>query len=134
MVGQEHVSNPFGACWSTDWRKKNCSFQATLRLDYFFSSFCFFWWLFLLLKPQVRHLCSSFLPKKVRRGMGYKFLRTPIPTEIIYAVAVYRPAHEFNEKFTLLSQTAYSSGINPLTPMSDQDRISPYNIKTISRR
>ena len=26
--------------------------------------------------------------KKVRRGMGHKFLRTPIPTEIIYAVAV----------------------------------------------
>ena len=24
--------------------------------------------------------------------------------------------------------------INPLTPMSDQDRISPYNINTISRR
>ena len=46
----------------------------------------------------------------------------------------YRPAKEFNEKFSLLSQTAYSSGINPLTSMSDQNRISPYNIKTISRR
>ena len=25
-------------------------------------------------------------------------------------------------------------GFNPLTPMSDQDRISPYNINTISSR
>ena len=24
--------------------------------------------------------------------------------------------------------------VNPLTPMSDQDRISPYNINTVSRR
>ena len=24
--------------------------------------------------------------------------------------------------------------VNPLTPMSDQDKISPYNIHTISRR
>ena len=38
----------------------------------------------------------------------------------------YRPAHEFNKKFSLLSQTAYSSRINPLTSMSDQNRISPY--------
>ena len=27
-----------------------------------------------------------------------------------------------------------NDGINPLTPMSDQDRISPYNINTISSR
>ena len=27
-----------------------------------------------------------------------------------------------------------SFGLNPLTPMSDQDRISPYNINTISSR
>ena len=38
----------------------------------------------------------------------------------------YRPAHEFNKKFSLLSQTAYSLRINPLTSMSDQNIISPY--------
>ena len=26
------------------------------------------------------------------------------------------------------------TGVNPLTPMSDEDRISPYNINTISSR
>ena len=26
------------------------------------------------------------------------------------------------------------TGVNPLTPMSNQDRISPYNINTISTR
>ena len=28
----------------------------------------------------------------------------------------------------------YLKGVNPSTPMSDQDRISPYNITTISSR
>ena len=28
----------------------------------------------------------------------------------------------------------HSKSFNPLTPMSDQDRISPYNINTISTR
>ena len=28
----------------------------------------------------------------------------------------------------------FHSSLNPLTPMSDQDRISPYNIHTISTR
>ena len=28
----------------------------------------------------------------------------------------------------------YNWEVNPLTPMSDQDRISPYNINTISTR
>ena len=35
-----------------------------------------------------------------------------------------------------LGKTLYchSGSLNPLTPMSDQDRISPYNIDTISSR
>ena len=34
----------------------------------------------------------------------------------------------------LLEEGKKMLGINPLTPMSDQDRIAPYNIKTISIR
>ena len=30
--------------------------------------------------------------------------------------------------------TVYLCCVNPFTPTSDQDRISPYNINTISRR
>ena len=36
--------------------------------------------------------------------------------------------------FNALSKTAVSHAFNPLTPMSDQSRISPYNINTISTR
>ena len=31
-------------------------------------------------------------------------------------------------------KTSFQWSFNPLTPMSDQDRISPYNINTISSR
>ena len=30
--------------------------------------------------------------------------------------------------------SASVNGVNPLTPMSDQDRISPYNVITMSSR
>ena len=36
---------------------------------------------------------------------------------------------EFNETLNLQNMS-----LNPLTPMSDQDRISPYNTDTISTR
>ena len=35
---------------------------------------------------------------------------------------------------TFYSECVLSSSFNPLTPMSDQGRISPYNINTISSR
>ena len=44
--------------------------------------------------------------------------------------------HNKTFKNSLPSQTdqTFQSDLNPLSPMSDQDRISPYNINTISRR
>ena len=36
--------------------------------------------------------------------------------------------------FDLISVSVSKAMFNPLTPMSDQDRISPYNVNTISRR
>ena len=35
---------------------------------------------------------------------------------------------------TILMVTTVFLSVNPLTPMSDQDRLSPYNINTISTR
>ena len=87
MVGQEHVLNLFGAFWSTDWGMKLLSLPSNLGASSFFSFFmvvstvtasytgakAFFYFLF---------------ANKVRRGMGPKLPRTPIPTEIIYTAAV----------------------------------------------
>ena len=36
--------------------------------------------------------------------------------------------------FSILSNSEKTYALNPLTPTSDQDRISPYNINTISTR
>ena len=42
--------------------------------------------------------------------------------------------HQYQRKFTVKSLETMGIDVNPLTPMSDQDRISPYNINTISSR
>ena len=42
--------------------------------------------------------------------------------------------HQYQWKFIVKSLENMDIDVNPLTPMSDQDRISPYNIKIISSR
>ena len=87
MVGQEYVLNIFGAFWSTDWGMKLLPLPSNLGASSFFSFFmvvsivtasytgakAFFYFLF---------------ANKVRRRIGPKLPRTPIPTEIIYTAAV----------------------------------------------
>ena len=52
---------------------------------------------------------------------------------VIYPLTL--PGSHFSPFIPCLSQTNNMSPYpNPLAPMSDQDRISPYNINTISSR
>ena len=75
-VGQEHISNPFGAFWSTNWRKKNFHYQPTLRLvNFFFVCFLFFV-VISIVKASGQAFVFILFAKKVRRGMGHKLNRT----------------------------------------------------------
>ena len=42
--------------------------------------------------------------------------------------------HQYQWKFIVKSLENMDIDVNPLTPVSDQDRISPHNISTISSR
>ena len=87
MVGQEHVLNLFGAFWSTDWGMKILSLPSNLGA----SSFFFFFMVISTVTAShtgARAFFYFLFSNKVRRGMGPKLPRTPIPTEMIYTAAV----------------------------------------------
>ena len=77
-IARKGYTGGSGTHFKSIWRilghwleKKNFHYQPTLRLVHFFVFVfvvVFFLWLFLLLKLQVRHLCSSFSPKKCVRA------------------------------------------------------------------
>ena len=82
MVGQEHVLNLFGAFWSTDWGMKILSLPSNLGA----SSFFFFFMVISTVTASYTGARAFFyflFSNKVRRGMGPKLPRTPIPTEMI---------------------------------------------------
>ena len=43
-------------------------------------------------------------------------------------------SYQYQRKFIVKSLENMDIEVNPLTPVSDQDRISPHNISTISSR
>ena len=69
LVGQEHVSNPFGAFWSTDWR---FSLPTNLETCSFFLFFVFLFFVVIsIVKASGQAFVFILFAKKVRKGARY---------------------------------------------------------------
>ena len=65
-MGQEHISNPFGAFWSTDWRKK-----ISLPTNFETCSFFFVFVVISIVKASGQAFVFILFAKKVPKGACY---------------------------------------------------------------